>query len=1698
MFDGVRRRSAAVTGRVACLLVWALVGCLAMGQTATTVPQRVAQSKRYLAARGVQSTARSQAVSRRLTATLRTALRAAAQTSATVPQWEPLGPKTVQTAGFGLVSGRVAALAFDPSDTAGNTVFAGTTGGGLWRSQNAAAAAGSVMFTPLTDAVGALNGMQDASVTIGAVTVQPGGTGVVLAGTGDVNDALDSYYGAGLLRSTDNGATWNLIQGSSDGLWRFVGEGFAGFAWSTTNPQLVVAAVAQAYGGYLVNAPMPDASYQGLYYSTDAGATWALATISDGVNAPVQGATAGFAHPDGNGATGVVWNPVRHAFVAAVRYHGYYQSSDGVTWTRLTAQPGSGLTTMACPTNPGATGSTACPIFRGTLAVNPQTGDLFAWTVDATNQDQGLWQDVCAASSGTCSNQTIQFATRISTAALEVNGVGLGAATIMNGDYNLALAAVPSGQDTLLLAGANDLWRCSLAAGCVWRNTTNSTTCRSAAVGEYQHALAWNASNSLQVMVGNDSGLWRSTDAVAETGAACSTSDAGHFDNLNGGLGSLAEMESVSAVTSSPYTLLAGLGANGAAGVKSTAGPVDQWPQVLDGEGGPVAIDPTNATKWYVNNAAGVSIHQCAQTGDCTAADFGTTPVVTDADVSGDGYTMLEPAPFMVDPLDATQLLVGTCRVWRGPTDGSTWTSADALSGYLDGVTGASYCNGNAQIRTMAAMAVAGGGEVIYVGMRGSLDGGATLAGHVLSATYTPGGGAPVWQDLALNPVTNDNQAFNANGMGISSIYIDPHDATGNTVYVTVQGVREGAVKVRTIYQTTDGGAHWAFASLGLPWTAANSVVVDPQDANTVYVATDAGVFATQQIATCVTANSACWTAYGAGLPMAPVISLHAAPATVTPSVLVVGTFGRGAWQVPLMSAGTQTTTATVDPTALDFGTVAYGSPSTAQTVTVTNTGGIALGITSIAMTGDFSETDDCQSAAVNTDASCTISVVFTPTQQGSRTGQMTLNGNVAGGQMTVQLSGTGGAPGAVSLLPTRLDFGQVQINTTSNALAVTLENTGSTAATITSVTATAPFTLASNSCGSSVAANSSCQMTVEFAPTATGTAAGTLTVVSSAGTQTAVLTGTGEAAPTDTLSPTSLAFAATVIGQTSSTQTVSLTNTGGVALSSIAVQMSGAFTESSTCGTQLAAGSSCAISVAFVPTAVGAATGTVTVTDALRTQTVSLSGTGLKPPAIGVSPTALSFSTQAVGSTSAPLTLTVTNTGGAPMASLGFAVTGTAAAGFATGTTTCGTTLAAGASCTVPVMFTPTLVGSNTATLTVSSSTPGVAAVGVPLSGTATAASGLNVTPAQMTFTVATLGTASAAQTVTLTNTSTTAASGVTLTTAVPFSLTANTCAATLAAGGSCTVGVVFTPTVNGVAVGTLSIGSANLNAGAVQLTGAGGAAGTATLLPGTLTFATTGVGTVSTAQTATLTNTGAVALTNLALTASGGFQVKSTTCGTALATGASCTAALVFAPSAVGAATGTLTATSTDLPAALQVALNGTGYDFSVGTGSASQSVASGQTATFSMTLTPLGGVGASFTYSCGTLPAYAYCSFNPASTAVSAGSSGSVVVNVVTGHTLAAVRAPDEFGWGRPLALCGLLLAPWAWRRRQRALLALALLLVLGGGTTGCVAAGGGGSGTGGTSGSNTPAGTYTVTVTATSNGVSHAANFTLTVD
>src|SRR5206468_13067989 len=135
-------------------------------------------------------------------------------------------------------------------------------------------------------------------------------------------------------------------------------------------------------------------------------------------------------------------------------------------------------------------------------------------------------------------------------------------------------------------------------------------------------------------------------------------------------------------------------------------------------------------------------------------------------------------------------------------------------------------------------------------------------------------------------------------------------------------------------------------------------------------------------------------------------------------------------------------------------------------------------------------------------------------------------------------------------------------------------------------------------------------------------------------------------------------------------------------------------------------------------------------------------------------------------------------------------------------------------------------------------------------------------------------------------------------------------------------------------------------------------------------------------------------VTLENLKLMASPGFKVGNTGCGQSLQSGASCTADISFAPTAAGAQNGTFTVTSDDLGSGVAVPLSGMGFDFQAGvSGASSQTISSGQTASYLLSLVNGSGSSAKFALQCGSLPAYAACVFNPSSSTVPANASGSV---------------------------------------------------------------------------------------------------------
>jgi Abnormal spindle-like microcephaly-assoc'd, ASPM-SPD-2-Hydin len=201
----------------------------------------------------------------------------------------------------------------------------------------------------------------------------------------------------------------------------------------------------------------------------------------------------------------------------------------------------------------------------------------------------------------------------------------------------------------------------------------------------------------------------------------------------------------------------------------------------------------------------------------------------------------------------------------------------------------------------------------------------------------------------------------------------------------------------------------------------------------------------------------------------------------------------------------------------------------------------------------------------------------------------------------------------AAALTPAALTFPAQAVGVASTPMPVTIFDLGSAALTVSNATATGDFSV-QQPCGTVAAAGGTCPVQVTFTPTAAGTRTGTLTITdNSAGSpRTVALTGVG-GQQSVSVTPATLSFSQAV--NTTGTSVVTVGNSGTLPLQISTVQVSGAaFSETNGCGVSVGVGQSCGINVSFSPTALGNATGTLTITDSAAgsPQTVPLTGTGV------------------------------------------------------------------------------------------------------------------------------------------------------------------------------------------------------------------------------------------------------------------------------------------------------------------------------------------------------------------------------------------------------------------------------------------------------------------------------------------------------
>jgi hypothetical protein len=512
-------------------------------------------------------------------------------------------------------------------------------------------------------------------------------------------------------------------------------------------------------------------------------------------------------------------------------------------------------------------------------------------------------------------------------------------------------------------------------------------------------------------------------------------------------------------------------------------------------------------------------------------------------------------------------------------------------------------------------------------------------------------------------------------------------------------------------------------------------------------------------------------------------------------------------------------------------------------------------------------------------------------------------------------------------------------VGTATSSQTITVSNSGSAVMNVSGVTiggADAGDFSQTNTCGSTIAAGANCAVSVVFKPTASGTRSANVSLSddASGSPQTVALSG-ALATTTDTVSPTSVALGSEPLGTASAAKTITVSNTGTGSLSLTGISVSGTksseFAQTNTCGSSLSAGSSCTVSVTFKPSAAGAATASVMIADTAPNspQTVALSGTGMAPVA-SVSTTSVSFANQGVGTTSTAQTVTLKNTGNESMTISRIALGGTNSSDFAE-TNNCGTSLAASASCTISLTFTPATAGSLSGALAITDNAAG-SPQSVALAGNGSSTT-VSVSPSSIAFGNQAVGVASAVHTVIVKNSGSSALTlssiAVLGTNASSFAET-NNCGTSLASNASCTVSVTFKPASAAALSAAVAItDDATGSPQSVALTGTGTSTGV-TVAPSSVAFGNEAENVASASHSVTITNSGSSALTISSIsilgTNSADFS-QNNTCGTSLAAGASCTVAVLFTPRTTGSLAGDLTITDNATGSPQAVPLTGTG---------------------------------------------------------------------------------------------------------------------------------------------------------------------------
>ncbi|MEA2139728.1 MAG: hypothetical protein QOG56_2878 [Solirubrobacteraceae bacterium] len=721
--------------------------------------------------------------------------------------WSAIGPNPIvqvtrSTPIFSAVSGRIGALAIRPSN---GQIVLGAAQGGIWLYD-----AATRTWSPHGDGL--------PSLSIGKLAIAPSDDRVIYAGTGEGALSGDSYFGNGVLKSTDGGQTWSHVSGDY-----FQGVAISGLVVDPRNARHLYASVLRGRGGIRRVTP-PAHSRYGFWESRNGGVTWRLLKNTGS---------------EANGATDVDIDPRQpNTLYGTVWGDAIYKSSDGGrAWHKIMR----GLPTVARAGQTRFSLGLSHPesVRKAVLYAG------FSWT-DGAGQP----------------HPARVFKSTDAGASWRMLPAGTGDDAVEDYcaeqcSYDNVVEVDPRHPDVVYVGGQ---FKYEIASGGIFRSDDGGSTWKNLGWDQHPdfHAVAIDPVHTDRVVIGSDGGVWSSDDRGGRRSAADPLS-AVTWRNLNGAVDpetaavtgrtdlSITQFTSIANVPTVPARVWGGTQDNGTVR-KSATSPT--WFDVASGDGGQVLVDPHDANFVY-GTFFGITPYRYADGG---LFFFSNQFIRNGIDLADRSEFYV---PWVMNPRDDQQLLLGTYRLYRtdnakAPNAGDVlWKpiSGDLTSGCAETApNGARGC-------FVSAIGV-GGGSAVYTG---------SDDGYVYLSTDAQSAGAPTFKRLTDKRLPN---------RPVTQIAVDRSNY--RIAYLAYAGF-DAATPRRPghVFATVDGGTSFQNITGNLPDSPVNSIILDPAHANTLYVATDVGNFVTAD-------GGHSWFALGSGMPNAATWQLHLDPSQRT------------------------------------------------------------------------------------------------------------------------------------------------------------------------------------------------------------------------------------------------------------------------------------------------------------------------------------------------------------------------------------------------------------------------------------------------------------------------------------------------------------------------------------------------------------------------------------------------------------------------------------------------------------------------------------------------------------------------------------------------------------------------------------------------------------------------------------------------